>query len=86
MLTLNDGAVLHGFMPARYPLQKEMSESQLLGQETVWRDLSETGVIGIGRKTWTSSAGDFDLFELSECGFGEQAIHDIDDSVAELDQ
>ncbi|WP_250536691.1 type VI secretion system accessory protein TagJ [Caballeronia sp. AZ10_KS36] len=78
-LTLVDGATLHGFVPARYPLPSDGAhatrEALLTGRETVWEEIGRTGVIGRGRKTWATDAGDFSVFELSECAFGQAAMH-----------
>jgi type VI secretion system protein ImpE len=85
-LTLKDGTVVRGFMPARYPIAADpverVPEALQLGCETIWRDAGRTGVIASGRKTWTTSAGDFDLFELPECEFG---VEQVDDSGAYCD-
>ena len=77
-LTLVDGTRLNGFMPARYPTQRSdapaLSEDErdalLLGRRTVWHDVGRTGVVASGCKTWTTSAGDFGVFDLAECAFG----------------
>ncbi|QYD69444.1 ImpE/SciE family protein [Paraburkholderia edwinii] len=77
VLTLKDGAVLHGFMPARYPLGLEVPHDErdalLTGSRTIWQDVGRTGVIGAGLKTWTTPAGDFGVFELNECSFEADA-------------
>ncbi|VXB38730.1 ImpE/SciE family protein [Burkholderia sp. 8Y] len=79
-LTLLDGATLHGFVPARYPLSRDgvhaSREALHTGRETVWEELGRTGVIGHGRKTWSTDAGDFSVFELSDCAFGQDATQD----------
>jgi type VI secretion system protein ImpE len=74
-LTLTDGSGLRGFMPARYPgtesAQGSSSERDalLLGRTTTWHETGRTGVIALGQKTWTTSAGDMSLFELASCKF-----------------
>jgi type VI secretion system protein ImpE len=74
VLTLIDGAVLRGFMPARYPVSGSEAahdrEALQLGDTTVWQDRGRTGVFASGRKTWATSAGDFGLFELTRCTLG----------------
>jgi type VI secretion system protein ImpE len=84
MLTLNDGAVLHGYMPARYPLpydaQNDARDSLLLGQKTIWHASGNTAVHGFGRKTWSGSNGDFDIFELNVCSFGDGTIQNSFDA------
>jgi type VI secretion system protein ImpE len=76
-LALRDGTVLHGFMPARYPLQGALPADQRdalhLGSTTLWVEQGGTGVFGVGRKTFATDQGDFGLFELPECSFGEFA-------------
>ncbi|PRX32028.1 type VI secretion system protein ImpE [Paraburkholderia sp. BL18I3N2] len=77
-LSLTDGAMVRGFMPARYPLAAHGSPvpraTLQLGHETVWHESGRTAVIASGRKTWTTSAADFDLFELADCSFGPAAV------------
>jgi type VI secretion system protein ImpE len=74
-LTLTDGSGLRGFMPARYPgtenAQGNSSERDalLLGRTTTWHETGRTGVIALGQKTLTTSAGDMSLFELVNCKF-----------------
>ncbi|WP_232477792.1 type VI secretion system accessory protein TagJ [Caballeronia calidae] len=76
-LTLVDGTELNGFLPARYPdtpaLEQTEREALLLGRRTVWRDAGRTGVFASGCKTWATSAGDFGVFDLVECTFGDTA-------------
>lgn len=75
-ITLRDGTELRGFMPARYApahdaaAAGEASDSALaMGRRTEWRRLGRSGVIGVGGKTWATSAGDAGLFELGDCVF-----------------
>jgi type VI secretion system protein ImpE len=71
-LTFHDGTVIRGFTPARYvPASSGRSSDDALdlGQLTVWSESGRSGVTGDGRKTWTSSVGDIDIFELLECAF-----------------
>lgn len=79
-LSLNDGATLHGFMPVRYPVhghaQHDDAEALQIGRETVWHEMGRTGVIGFGRKTWSTSTGDFSVFEVPQCAFGDAATAD----------
>ncbi|KVK76464.1 type VI secretion system accessory protein TagJ [Burkholderia sp. MSMB1498] len=44
-----------------------------VGHRTTWREAGRTGVIARGRKTWSTSAGDYGLFELERCAFGAAA-------------
>ncbi|CAD6514249.1 type VI secretion system accessory protein TagJ [Paraburkholderia sabiae] len=77
VLTLTDGTHIRGFMPARYPdcsdAHGHERDALLLARRTTWSELGRTGVIASGRKTWTTSAGDFDLYELAHCSFASHA-------------
>lgn len=97
VLTLADGSVAHGFMPARYPGSEladgsgapgasaaaheadahesaaREADALRLGSRTAGRDVGRTGVFALGRKTWSTSAGDAGLFELHACEFGARA-------------
>ncbi|WP_244137084.1 type VI secretion system accessory protein TagJ [Burkholderia pyrrocinia] len=69
-----DGQSVAGFMPARYPVRDETGDSDAdairLGHKTLWRERGPTAIVASGRKTWATSAGDFDVFELNACEFG----------------
>jgi type VI secretion system protein ImpE len=77
VLTLVDGSAIRGFMPARYPSVAnaagdcDESDALPLGRKTIWQEVGRTGVIAEGQKTWVTSAGDFSLFELPTCDFGQ---------------
>jgi type VI secretion system protein ImpE len=68
-LTLVDSSTLRGFLPARYPLSTDDDDATRLGRRTAWREVGRTAVIGMGQKTWATSAGDFSVFELTSCEF-----------------
>ncbi len=79
--TLSDNSAIRGFMPARYPAspahetkdeasREPESDALLLGRETIWTEAGRTAVVGHGRKTWATSAGDFSVFELASCELG----------------
>lgn len=68
--TLGDGAVVHGFMPARYPGSEAGSDAIRIGRETIWREHGRTSVTALGQKTWSTDRGDFGLFELATAEFG----------------
>ncbi|KWB82953.1 type VI secretion system accessory protein TagJ [Burkholderia ubonensis] len=70
VLTLTDGSVVCGFMPARYPGSEGASEALRLGRETVWQAMGRTGIAALGQKTWATDQADFGLFELAHCEFG----------------
>jgi type VI secretion system protein ImpE len=69
-LTLRDNSAVRGFLPARYPASPDDDDALRLGKRTAWREVGRTAVIGMGRKTWATSAGDFSVFELASCEFG----------------
>lgn len=71
-LTLVDGALVHGFMPARYPGSETGDDAMRLGRETVWLENGRTGITALGQKTWTTDQGDFSLFELANTEFGSR--------------
>ncbi|WP_227245117.1 type VI secretion system accessory protein TagJ [Paraburkholderia caribensis] len=71
-VTLRDGTVLRGFMPARYlsPVVGDVDTDRLaMGHQTVWRETGRVSIVAAGRKTWTTSAGDIGLFEWPDCRF-----------------
>ncbi|CAN7759484.1 ImpE/SciE family protein [Caballeronia sp. LjRoot34] len=68
-LTLLDGSTVRGFLPARYPMSEDDDDALRLGRRTAWREVGRTAVIGMGQKTWATSAGDFSVFELASCEF-----------------
>jgi type VI secretion system protein ImpE len=78
-LTLTDGSAVPGFMPARYPGSEhspgDSSEHDAirLGRSTRWQETGRTGVIALGQKTWTTSAGHLSIFELAAAEFGNRA-------------
>ncbi|KVE72322.1 type VI secretion system accessory protein TagJ [Burkholderia vietnamiensis] len=75
-LTLVDGAIVHGFMPARYPGSEAGDDAMRLGRSTVWQESGRTGVTALGRKTWATDRGDFSLFELAGAEFGTPIADD----------
>lgn len=68
--TLGDGAIVHGFMPARYPGSEAGSDAIRIGRETIWQEHGRTGITALGQKTWSTNRGDFGLFELATAKFG----------------
>jgi len=84
-LTLVDGSLVHGFMPARYPGSETNSDAVRLGHETFWRDIGRTGVVALGRKTWATDLSDFSLFELAHAEFGSRATRAAIDAVQDHD-
>jgi type VI secretion system protein ImpE len=76
-LTLRDSSAVRGFLPARYPSSPDDDDALRLGKRTVWREVGRTAVIGMGRKTWATSAGDFSVFELASCEFGAASKNEL---------
>lgn len=74
VLGLVDGSVVRGFMPARYPGSELAAEPLRFGRETIWREAGRASVVALGRKTWATGCGDFDLFELERCEFGARVL------------
>lgn len=80
-LTLTDGSAMPGFMPARYPGSENVPDDSAehdairLGRRTSWQETGRTGVIALGQKTWTTSAGDLSIFELDTSAFGDRAAN-----------
>jgi type VI secretion system protein ImpE len=68
-LTLVDNSTVRGFLPARYLTSTDDDDAMRLGRRTAWREVGRTAVIGMGQKTWATSAGDFSVFELTSCEF-----------------
>ncbi|UDM49827.1 type VI secretion system accessory protein TagJ [Cupriavidus sp. MP-37] len=64
-VTLADGVVSHGFLPVRYPSSEQGSDGIRLARETSWAEAGETGVIGIGQKTWMTDAGDVAMLDVT---------------------
>ncbi len=76
-LSLTNGQVLQGHMPARYVGSEEASDAARLGRETLWREQGRTGTFGIGQKMWMHNAGDCALHDVRECHFDvERAQND----------
>jgi len=72
-LRLNDGSMVHGFMPVRYPGSETAGDSLRLGRKTEWKEAGAATVTALGRRTWMTSGNDFGIFELPACKFGEPA-------------
>jgi len=73
VLTLTDGSAVHGFMPARYPGSEAAGDTVRLGYRTEWHETGVATVSALGRRTWMTDTGDFGMFELATCAFGEYA-------------
>ncbi len=73
-VTLVDGFMARGFIPVRYPGSELGSDAIRMARETTWSETGETGVIGLGQKTWMTDAGDVSLLEIAILTLG--GIHD----------
>lgn len=69
LIELKTGELLAGHLPMRYPLRKTDRDSLLMGRETLWTHLGETGVVGHGQKVWSTDTGDMALHDLKRCSF-----------------
>ncbi|SPB15128.1 virulence protein, SciE type [Caballeronia novacaledonica] len=76
VLTLVDGSIVRGFVPARYAGSESGSDAIRRGRETLWRESGRTGVIALGRKTWATAQGDFGVFDWLLADFGARATAD----------
>lgn len=74
-VTLRDATVLKGYLPTRYAGSERGPDAVKLARETTWTDVGETGVIGLGQKTWTTDHGDWGLLEISACHFQHEQEH-----------
>jgi type VI secretion system protein ImpE len=72
LLPAATGRVLHVFLPTRYPIAANASESSathdalLMSRLTRWREVGETGVFAQGQKTWMSDGIDWPLLDVRE--------------------
>lgn len=60
---------ISGFIPARYPISESTSDALKLGQDTQWKKVGNTGILGSGQKIWTTEALDLPLFNIENCKF-----------------
>ena len=71
-LVLRDGTPLRAMLPTRYPLPAApatVTDRQLLGRETRWTEVGETGVFAAGQKIWATDQGDWPLQDIRDCTF-----------------
>lgn len=73
-VTLVDGSIARGFIPVRYPDSELGRDAIRMARETTWSEAGETGVMGLGQKTWMTDAGDVPLLETAMLTLG--GIHD----------
>lgn len=64
-LTLHTGEDYACFVPGRYAGSEQMqTDALLLGRETHWHNVGETGVVALGQKTFTCDGGDVPLYDV----------------------
>lgn len=71
-LVLHDGTPLRAMLPVRYALPTPpaaATDGQLLGRETRWTEVGETGVFAAGQKIWATDQGDWPLLDIRDCTF-----------------
>jgi len=66
---LRDATILKGYLPTRYVGSDVGPTPCRLARETSWTDVGDTGVIGLGQKTWSTDQGDWGLLDLGSCRF-----------------
>ncbi len=76
VLTLTDGSIVRGFVPARYAGSERGSDLIRRDGETIWSETGRTGVIALGQKTWATAQGDFGVFDWLLADFGVRATVD----------
>ncbi|WP_144063360.1 type VI secretion system accessory protein TagJ [Caballeronia insecticola] len=64
------------FLPARYSGSEAGAEAVRCGRETIWSEAGRTAVVALGQKTWTTSRGDFGVFDWLLGDFGARADAD----------
>jgi type VI secretion system protein ImpE len=67
--TLRDGTVLKAYIPARYPGSEQGPDAIRLARETSWQEQGETGIIGLGQKTWMTNSREHALLDLRGIAF-----------------
>ena len=66
---LRDGSALNAYLPVRYPASESSDDAIRLARETRWTEEGQTGVIGLGQKTWMTDIGDMALLDLRNVSF-----------------
>lgn len=64
-VTLADAVVCRGFVPVRYPGSEHGGDAIRLARETQWTETGETGVTGLGQKTWMTNRGDIGMLDVT---------------------
>jgi len=69
--TINaEGETYSGYIPARYPVQKQDSQENKLGLKTEWLQWSEILSTGSGRKVLITDISEHSIMEVGEIVFG----------------
>lgn len=69
-VTLVDGVVCRGVMPVRYPGSEHGDDATRLARETRWTEVGETGVLGLGQRTWITDRGDIGMLDVMSMTLG----------------
>lgn len=68
-VTLVNGGVLNGFIPSRYPLVGDDSDSVKLSRQTQWKDLGNEHFAGLGQRQWLTNADEYPMLEVRRINF-----------------
>lgn len=68
-VTLNNGGVLNGFIPSRYPLSEEDVDATKLSRQTQWLDLGNGHFAGRGQRQWLTDVDEYPLLEVRHLTF-----------------
>ena len=68
-VTLNNGGVLNGFIPSRYPLSEEDVDATKLSRQTQWLDLGNEHFAGRGQRQWLTDVDEYPLLEVRHLTF-----------------
>ena len=62
--------IYHGFIPARYPVEKQEAQELKLGFKTEWSQLSDIFSPGSGRKVIITNLNEHSIMEVGDIVFG----------------
>ncbi|AVS61550.1 virulence protein SciE type [Paracidovorax avenae] len=64
-VTLQNGGVMHGFIPTRYPGSETAERDEIrLARATEWRELGDDQATGWGQRVWATDQGDAALLDV----------------------
>lgn len=64
-----EGEQFHGYIPARYPLNKDDSQEIKLGAKTEWLQASDSLSVGCGRKVIITDTSELSIMEIDDVIF-----------------